>query len=104
MGAIGGLLGAIFNSINEHITLARMRYCNAQMRTRRVVEVLVVSVVTSISLFLAGRYLGQCHPIAHQETGRVEMYKSYFCPEGTWNDMATLTTSGNEAVIKTLFH
>lgn len=30
--------------------------------------------------------------------------KTYFCPEGSWNDMATLTYSGGEGVVRTLFH
>eukprot|EP01134_Creolimax_fragrantissima_P005325 CFRG5325T1 len=109
MGAMGGLLGAIFNSINEHITVFRMRYIHSSMRMKRIVEVLFVAVVTSTLMFCAARYLGQCQPIPHlpdsiDKEATKKMYKTYFCPDGTWNDMATLTTSGNEAVIRTLFH
>jgi chloride channel 7 len=104
LGAIGGLLGALFNFINYHLTLFRRRY----IRTRilRFLEPLIVITMTVTVSFMTVFLSPECQPIgteeAYQDTfgGTVKL----FCGEGEYNAIATLFLSTPEDSIKNLFH
>lgn len=51
IGCLGGLIGAVFNASNEHITIWRMRNVN-HSKARRFMEVVLVSVLVSTVSFL----------------------------------------------------
>ena len=63
LGAMGGVIGAIFNNTNEHITRWRLKNVN-HSKQKRVVEVLCVSLIVSTSSFLLPLlWGGQCKPL-----------------------------------------
>ncbi|XP_072047747.1 H(+)/Cl(-) exchange transporter 6-like [Amphiura filiformis] len=110
MGLGGGLLGALFNFINSHLTVYRYRHVNARPRYVRVLESVLIAVVTTSIAFVAAMTLGECKDIkgpaiingSNAEVG--ESVRTYFCENGTYNDMATLFFNSQETAIKQLFH
>ena len=56
MGALGGLLGALFVKINVKITTLRQRWIPVGKRERRHVEVVAVCVVTATIMFALTRW------------------------------------------------
>ena len=72
----------------------------------RVLEGVLIAIVTTCVAFFCPIYLGRCKPLSdlqvnvsvQQET------KQYFCAEGHYNDMASLFFNSQETAIKQLFH
>ncbi|XP_065891221.1 H(+)/Cl(-) exchange transporter 6-like isoform X2 [Dysidea avara] len=108
MGIIGGLLGALFNEFNTVISKYRMKHVAQKRASRilRLVEVLLVATVTTSVVFALATTLGSCVDKSksnHTAEFQKEI-KTYFCPEGKYNDMATLLFNSQEVAIKQLFH
>ncbi|XP_064156322.1 H(+)/Cl(-) exchange transporter 6 [Anguilla rostrata] len=115
MGIVGGLLGALFNCINRRLSKYRMRNVHPKARFVRVLESLLVSMVTTLVIFLASMTLGECRdlftPTTNNTTTLVSVsedvnstIKHFFCPNKTYNDMATLFFNPQEVAIHQLFH
>ena len=105
VGVVGGLMGALFNQINLYITRARMRWVPVVSKHRRFAEVIVVSMVTSIALFVLAFYVNHCKAIpSDPATLYLEDFVKVGCPKGSFNDMATIAFTTQEAAIKMLFH
>ncbi|PIK48359.1 putative chloride transport protein 6 [Apostichopus japonicus] len=107
MGLGGGLLGATFNAINKSITICRLRHPLFQRKYVRVLEAVFIAIVTAAVAFLAAMMLGQCKPLSvdSASTSNIsESVRTYFCPPGYYNDMATLFFNPQEEAIKQLFH
>ncbi|KAL7461861.1 hypothetical protein ACHAXS_002264 [Conticribra weissflogii] len=59
IGCLGGLIGACFNAGNEHLTIWRMKNVNYSKK-RRVVEVVVMSIIVSIVSFVMPMLWNRC--------------------------------------------
>ncbi|XP_023371002.1 chloride transport protein 6 isoform X2 [Otolemur garnettii] len=117
MGVIGGLLGAIFNCLNKRLAKYRMRNVHPKPKLVRVLESLLVSLVTTMVVFVASMVLGECRELSPSSRTRnnslhLQMVtedvnsstKTFFCPNDTYNDMATLFFNPQESAILQLFH
>ncbi|XP_063965630.1 H(+)/Cl(-) exchange transporter 6-like [Lytechinus pictus] len=108
MGFVGGLLGALFNAINTFITVCRLQNPVMRRKAARVLEAILVATVTTLVAFLAAMTMGQCIQLpSTNSTSPAEISSSvrtYFCPDGYYNDMATLFFNPQEQAIKQLFH
>uniref|UniRef100_A0A8C9SKG9 Chloride channel protein n=1 Tax=Scleropages formosus TaxID=113540 RepID=A0A8C9SKG9_SCLFO len=113
MGFVGGLLGALFNCLNKRLSKYRMRNVHPKAKFMRVLESLLVSMVTTVVIFVASMTLGECRdlssPTSNNTTStQVTMVnstiKQFFCPNKTYNDMATLFFNPQEVAINQLFH
>ncbi|KAB1268719.1 Chloride transport protein 6 [Camelus dromedarius] len=139
MGVIGGLLGATFNCLNKRLAKYRMRNVHPKPKLvrypcsrlprlprlpepclclpPRVLESLLVSLVTTVVVFVASMVLGECRqmPSASQvgnDSSQLQVtsedvnssIKTFFCPNDTYNDMATLFFNPQESAILQLFH
>uniref|UniRef100_A0A2K5LN37 Chloride channel protein n=1 Tax=Cercocebus atys TaxID=9531 RepID=A0A2K5LN37_CERAT len=116
MGVIGGLLGATFNCLNKRLAKYRMRNVHPKPKLVRVLESLLVSLVTTVVVFVASMVLGECRQMSSssqigndsfqlQVTEDVNSsIKTFFCPNDTYNDMATLFFNPQESAILQLFH
>ncbi|KAL4221579.1 Chloride transport protein 6 [Mactra antiquata] len=109
MGLIGGLLGAIFNHLNKRLTIHRMKHVNTKHFRVKILEALLVAMVTTTVAFVAAMTLGNCKPVPtrliNQTTPNIEdTVRTYFCKDGYYNDMATLFFNSQEEAIKQLFH
>ncbi|XP_045912072.1 chloride transport protein 6 [Micropterus dolomieu] len=113
MGVMGGLLGALFNCMNKGLAKYRIRHIHPKAKFIRVLESLLVSMVTTVVIFVASMVLGECRdlssPTAHNTTlsGSEDInstVRQFFCTNKTYNDMATLFFNPQEAAIHQLFH
>ncbi|XP_002740900.1 H(+)/Cl(-) exchange transporter 6 [Saccoglossus kowalevskii] len=115
MGVVGGLLGALFNSLNTALSKHRLKYVNTRSRCVRVVEAVFVAMVTTTLAFVAAMTLGECKEIPDANSTFVdnntytiseieESVRTFFCDDGYYNDMATLFFNPQETAIKQLFH
>ncbi|ELK27997.1 Chloride transport protein 6 [Myotis davidii] len=116
MGVIGGLLGATFNCLNKRLAKYRMRNVHPKPKLVRVLESLLVSLVTTVVVFVASMVLGECRQMSSSQIGNDSLLlqvtsedvnssiKTFFCPNETYNDMATLFFNPQESAILQLFH
>ncbi|XP_021372937.1 chloride transport protein 6-like [Mizuhopecten yessoensis] len=109
MGFLGGLMGALFNTINTAITKHRMKHLNKKHKLFRILEAALVAAVTTSVTFGASMALGECSEIptnfVNGTSSSIEdTVRTYFCPDGYYNDMATLFFNSQEEAIKQLFH
>uniref|UniRef100_A0A3P9IGY5 Chloride channel protein n=1 Tax=Oryzias latipes TaxID=8090 RepID=A0A3P9IGY5_ORYLA len=113
MGVVGGLLGALFNCINKCLAKYRIRHVHPKAKFVRVLESLLVSMVTTVVIFAASILLGECRdlyspPKLNSSLASSEDINStirqFFCSNKTYNDMATLFFNPQEAAIHQLFH
>lgn len=109
MGLLGGVFGALFNTVNLLLTKHRMKHVQKKHKAIRVLEAVLVAAVTTTVSFSAAMLLGECRSMAsNQSNGSIplvdESVRTYFCPENHYNDMATLFFNSQEEAIKQLFH
>uniref|UniRef100_A0AAY5KF55 Chloride channel protein n=1 Tax=Esox lucius TaxID=8010 RepID=A0AAY5KF55_ESOLU len=115
MGVVGGLLGALFNFINKKLAKYRMRHVHPKAKFVRVLESLLVAMVTTVVIFVASMTLGECRDFASATTNNSSTVtlnediinstiRQFFCPNKTYNDMATLFFNPQEVAINQLFH
>ncbi|XP_033097754.1 chloride transport protein 6-like isoform X2 [Anneissia japonica] len=110
MGFVGGLLGALFNSLNKTLTRYRLRHVCQKKVYVRILEAVLIAMVTTFVAFLAAMTLGVCKKIPeipsdnHATQEAFNSTRNYFCQDGYYNDMATLFFNPQEVAIKQLFH
>jgi chloride channel 7 len=111
IGCLGGLIGAVFNAANQHLTLWRMKNVNYS-KTRRLLEVIGVSMVVSTVSFVMPLLWGRCTELptdmqdwSNQEKNLVDALVPYRCVKGKeYNEVASLMFTEADTAIKQLFH
>ncbi|KAG7374782.1 chloride channel [Nitzschia inconspicua] len=109
IGAIGGLIGAIFNNANEVITHWRMTNIN-KSKQRRFMEVLFVSSAMSVVMFFLPLAYTKCTPIPtdNRSEEQMDMWEKvvpFLCEPGTeYNELASLIFTDPGDSIRLLFH
>ncbi|KAG7335344.1 hypothetical protein KOW79_001940 [Hemibagrus wyckioides] len=100
MGAIGGILGAVFNTLNYWLTIFRIRYVHR--RCLQVMEAMLVAAVTATVSFAMIYFSTDCQPL---KKGSPEEYPlQLFCADGEYNAMATAFFNTPEKSVRSLFH
>ncbi|XP_072549298.1 H(+)/Cl(-) exchange transporter 7 [Salminus brasiliensis] len=100
MGAIGGVLGALFNVFNYWLTIFRIRYVHRPCL--QVMEAMLVAAVTATVSFAMIYFSNDCQPL---ETVTSEDYPlQLFCADGEYNAMATAFFNTPERSVRSLFH
>jgi chloride channel 7 len=111
IGAAGGLIGAIFNNVNESITLWRIKRVNVSKRLR-LLEVMAISTLMSCIMFFSSLKWPTCTSISTVfEEGATEEKEELWdklvrfqCEEGEYNEMASLIFAEPGDAIRLLFH
>jgi chloride channel 7 len=111
IGCLGGLIGAVFNAANENLTLWRMKHVNKK-KTRRLLEVICVSLLVSIVSFIMPLIWGRCTELptdmqdwSNQEKNLVDALVPFHCEKGKeYNEVASLIFTEADVAIKQLFH
>jgi chloride channel 7 len=111
IGGLGGLIGAVFNATNEHLTIWRMKRINYS-KTRRFLEVIVVTVGVSVVSFLMPVLWNRCTELpsdmqgwSSQEKNLVKALVPFRCVPGKeYNEVASLFLIDSDTAIKQLFH
>ncbi|XP_026179909.1 H(+)/Cl(-) exchange transporter 7 isoform X1 [Mastacembelus armatus] len=100
MGAIGGLLGALFNYLNYWLTIFRIRYVHRPYL--QVMEAMLVAAVTATVSFTMIYFSTDCQPLdpEHSEEYPLQL----FCADGEYNSMATAFFNTPERSVRSLFH
>ncbi|KAL5474896.1 hypothetical protein EMCRGX_G026921 [Ephydatia muelleri] len=121
MGAGGGLLGALFNSLNKCITMHRMAHVRKRKLSREfwsVLEAILVISATTLLVFICAAAFSTCISHDHDvivmsNSSEYESERnSYFCPavddHGTvgdyHNDVSTILFNSQEVATQLLFH
>ncbi|KAM4697562.1 LOW QUALITY PROTEIN: H(+)/Cl(-) exchange transporter 7 [Rhinophrynus dorsalis] len=99
MGAIGGGLGALFNALNNYLTMFRIRYVHR--RCLQVIEATLVAAVTATVAFVMIYYSTDCQPLREES---VEYPLQLFCADGEYNAMASAFFTTPEKSVRRLFH
>jgi len=111
IGCLGGLIGAVFNAANEHLTIWRMKRIN-HSKTRRLLEVICVSLLVSVVSFVMPLVWGRCTELptdmqdwTNQEKNLVDALVPFRCEKGKeYNEVASLIFTEADTAIKQLFH
>lgn len=111
VGCLGGLIGAVFNAANEHLTIWRMKRVNFSMK-RRFIEVVAISVLMSVVAFMMPLIWNRCTELptdmqdwSNQEKNLVEALVPFRCEPGKeYNEVASLIFTEADVAIKQLFH
>ena len=108
IGAIGGILGGLFNLVNLYIT--RRRKNGRWPYTEATIASIFSSLVACISPYVL-LHTSRCIPVARCVTETVsaqsiglETPTQFFCKKGEFNVDATISFNPSESVIKYLFH
>ncbi|XP_054464846.1 H(+)/Cl(-) exchange transporter 6 [Anoplopoma fimbria] len=113
MGVVGGLLGALFNCMNKILAKYRIKHIHPKAKFIRVLESLLVAMVTTVVIFAASILLGECRDLSSHTPQNTTLsgsedinstIRQFFCTNETYNDMATLFFNPQEAAIHQLFH
>ncbi|KAM9351416.1 H(+)/Cl(-) exchange transporter 6 isoform 2-T2 [Symphorus nematophorus] len=116
MGVVGGLLGALFNCMNKGLAKYRIKHIHPKAKFIRVLESLLIAMVTTVVIFAASMLLGECRDLSSPTTHNTTCFqlsgsedinstiRQFFCTNKTYNDMATLFFNPQEAAIHQLFH
>ncbi|XP_077412744.1 H(+)/Cl(-) exchange transporter 7 isoform X2 [Vanacampus margaritifer] len=100
MGAIGGLLGALFNVLNYWLTIFRIRYVHRPCL--QVMEAMLVAAVTGTVSFTMIYFSDDCQPLDPDHTEEYPL--QLFCADGEYNSMATAFFNTPERSVRSLFH
>lgn len=111
IGCLGGLIGAVFNAANQHLTIWRMKRVNYS-KFRRLIEVILVTSTVSIVSFAMPILWGRCTELpkdmqdwTNQEKTLVEALVPFRCQPGKeYNEVASLMLTDADIAIKQLFH
>lgn len=111
LGSLGGLIGAVFNAANEHVTLWRMRRVN-HSKLLRFLEVMGVSFMVTTVSFLMPVIWGRCTELptdmqdwTNQQKKLIESLVPFQCVPGKeYNEVASLFFTEADTAIKQLFH
>ncbi|KAI9981920.1 hypothetical protein PInf_009703 [Phytophthora infestans] len=99
MGMVGGLFGAGFNSANTILTKFRKRYVTR--RFLRFGETLLIAFSMATASFWLSYYFGTCRELAGDYS---DSLSRFYCPEGQYNDLASLFTVNYATSMKQLLH
>ncbi|XP_076839677.1 H(+)/Cl(-) exchange transporter 7 isoform X2 [Brachyhypopomus gauderio] len=100
MGAIGGLLGALFNVLNYWLTIFRIRYVHRPCL--QVMEAMLVAAVTAAVSFAMIYTSNDCQPLKMESSDEYPL--QLFCADGEYNAMATAFFNTPERSVRSLFH
>uniref|UniRef100_A0A4W4H2A8 Chloride channel protein n=1 Tax=Electrophorus electricus TaxID=8005 RepID=A0A4W4H2A8_ELEEL len=100
MGAIGGLLGALFNLLNYWLTIFRIRYVHRPCL--QVMEAMMVAAVTASVSFAMIYLSNDCKPLKMDNSEEYPL--QLFCADGEYNAMATTFFNTPERSVRSLFH
>lgn len=99
MGVFGGLVGALWNSINTKINLFRKRFI--QKKWGRVAEAICVSIIGVTVACVMMYSINDCRPLGNDPT---DYPVQLFCADNEYNAVTALWFQTPEATVKSLFH
>lgn len=99
IGVTGGLFGALYNSLNLHLTKYRMKYVN--YKWLRVIEAVTAALFTASIGFILITFSTDCQ--ANRQNVKNATFVKLHCPPGKHSVMADLWFNTPEVIVKKLF-
>ena len=109
IGAMGGVLGALFNHINKLVSIYRKQHLNAY-KWKRMVELVAITFVMSFISYILPMCWQVCTPIPDelgktvQEINLLKSLVQFQCREGEYNQLASLYFTSGDMGMRQLFH
>lgn len=112
IGAMGGIIGATFNTVNSCLFTIRTNFFGSRIAYHRMFEVLLVTLImTMISYFIPVLW-ARCTELpvdmfnwSDQEKALIGGLVPLYCPAEThYNELASLYLTDSDTAIKQLFH
>ncbi|KAL0344124.1 UNVERIFIED_CONTAM: Chloride channel protein CLC-b [Sesamum angustifolium] len=108
IGVLGGLLGSLYNYV-LHQVLKVYNVINKKGKLHKLLLSLSVSIFTSVCLY-GLPFLAKCRPCDSSladsscpTNGREGNFKQFNCPNGYYNDLATLLLTTNDDAVRNIF-
>ncbi|CAN8272926.1 unnamed protein product [Cochlearia groenlandica] len=107
IGVFGGILGSLYNHF-LHKVLRLYNLINQKGKLHKVLLSLSVSLFTSVCLY-GLPFLAECKPCNPSideicpTNGRSGNFKQFNCPNGYYNDLATLLLTTNDDAVRNIF-
>ncbi|KAK3854913.1 hypothetical protein Pcinc_038650, partial [Petrolisthes cinctipes] len=98
MGVVGGLLGALYNYINQKLTAFRMKYINKPWK--KIMEALGMALLTACVAFFMIYCMDDCREISESAEYPIQM----FCEPGKESAAASIWFQTPEKSVRALFH
>lgn len=105
IGIIGGVVGVILPAINKLITL--FRYKRITLRANRVVEALVIAILTAVLRISIPKLANSCIPVnqSFTESLRGEFdYSQFNCPNGQFSIWAATFYNPTSSIVRALLY
>lgn len=109
MGAGGGVFGALFNKINEEVTVFRMKHYN--LRWKKLLELMLITLVWSIICFVFPLFWQDCTAIptetanwTTQQYNMLDELVQFQCPDNHYNQLASLYFVNADVAMQQLYH
>lgn len=108
IGALGGLVGALYNHINFRMTLYRKKVLNGVL-WKRFLELLALTLLMSLVSFILPLMWQVCTPVPSETFTQQEAYLAkqlvqMQCKEGEYNELASLYLTTSDIAMQQLFH
>ncbi|KAK9925500.1 hypothetical protein M0R45_033822 [Rubus argutus] len=108
IGIIGGVLGSLYNCL-LHKVLRLYNLINQKGRIHKILLSLIVSLFTSACMY-GLPFLAKCTAcdtsltdVVCPTNGRTGNFKQFNCPDGYYNDLATLLLTTNDDAVRNIF-
>jgi chloride channel 7 len=110
IGVIGGALGALFNHINEKVSLYRKKNLNMH-KGKRLTELCLITFVMSFLAFILPICWQVCTPVPEETTSttnqEIELFEKlvqFQCGDGYYNQLASIFFTSGDTAMRQLFH
>lgn len=110
IGCAGGALGALFNYVNEHVSIYRKKKLNA-FKWKRLAELVIITLIMSFISFILPLMWQVCQPVptptamsTAQEIDLLSKLVSFQCHPGQYNQLASLYFTSSDIAMRQLFH
>ena len=112
MGIVGGGLGALFNDVNERVSLYRKKnFAGEANKWKRMVELVSIALFMSFISFVLPACWQVCTPMPEidpstslQEIMLINKLVHFQCDEEHYNQLATLYFNSGDGAMRQLFH